>query len=86
MVKFPYKILFIDERTVCLGGYFLMDIASLSIAVNTVQVKQQAGISIMKKVIGGAEENKNAILEMMQTPVGQNVKHPTLGNTIDMKR
>jgi len=62
-----------------------MDIAGLSVAMNMAQTKQQAGISIMKKAMGTAEENNNAILEMMQTPVGQNAKHPTLGNTIDVK-
>lgn len=62
-----------------------MDIAGLSIAMNTAQVKQQASISILKKAMGTAEGRDNAILEMMQTPIGENVRHPTLGNNIDLK-
>ena len=62
-----------------------MDIAGLSIAMNTAQVKQQASISILKKAMGNAKGQGNAILEMMQTPVGQAVKHPSLGNRIDLK-
>lgn len=62
-----------------------MDIVGLSIAMNTAQVKQQASISILKKAMGTAEGRGNAILEMMQMPIGENVKHPTLGNNIDLK-
>ena len=62
-----------------------MDIAAMSVVMNQAQVKQQASISVLKKAMGTADQNGNAIMKMMQTPIGEHVAHPHLGKSVDVK-
>jgi len=62
-----------------------MDVAAMSIVMNQASLKQDASIAVMKNVMSLAEDNNNALMEMMQTPVGAKAPHPYLGNHIDIK-
>ncbi|SHK30490.1 YjfB family protein [Desulforamulus aeronauticus] len=42
-----------------------MDIAALSITKNQVQLQQDIGVAVIKKVMNAAEENGNLITQML---------------------
>jgi len=62
-----------------------MDIAAMSVVMNQASVKRDASLAVMKNVMSLAEDNNNALMEMMQTPVGPKAPHPYLGKHIDLK-
>ena len=61
-----------------------MDIAALSIALNQAQIKQQAGLSVMKTVMATAETNAAGLMQMLKSSGGL-APHPYLGSRIDLK-
>ncbi|SFK15936.1 Putative motility protein [Halobacillus dabanensis] len=58
-----------------------MDIAAISMAMSTTQLKQQSRLAMMDKVKGEAEQQGNQMVEMLE----QSAPHPNLGNRIDVK-
>ncbi|WP_083249230.1 YjfB family protein [Bacillus solimangrovi] len=56
-----------------------MDIAAISMALSQMNVQSQVDISMMKKTMNTAEQQGNALMEMLQAP------HPTAGRNIDIK-
>ena len=62
-----------------------MDIAAMSVVMKQASLKQDASLAVMKNAMSLAEDNNNALMEMMQTPVGSKAPHPYLGNHIDIK-
>jgi len=62
-----------------------LDIAALSIVMKQSQVKQQAGLSVMKSAMTTAETNGAALIEMMNKSISQAAPHPYLGGQIDVK-
>lgn len=58
-----------------------MDIAAISMAMSTTQLKQQSSLAMMDKVKGEAEQQGNQVVEMLE----QSAPHPNLGNRIDVK-
>ena len=62
-----------------------MDIAAMSVVMKQASLKQDASLAVMKNAMSLAEDNNNALMEMMQTSVGPKVPHPYLGNHIDLK-
>jgi len=57
-----------------------MDIAAASIIMKQQQLKQQVGISVMKKAMSSAETSTEALLKMMEQSV-----QPNLGQDIDIR-
>jgi len=57
-----------------------MDIAAASIIMKQQQLKQQVGISVMKKAMSSAETSTEALLKMMEQSV-----QPNLGQNIDIR-
>lgn len=53
----------------------------MSMAMNQAQVKQQASLSVMKSTMSTAEQNGDALVEMLEA----SVPHPNLGAKIDVK-
>lgn len=63
-----------------------MDIAALAIIKNQVQLQQDVGVAVLKKVINTAKENGNLITQLMEKSgdaVPQS-KLGHLGNQIDL--
>lgn len=60
-----------------------MDIAALSTVLSQVQVKQQASLSVMKKVMDTGNNQAIDMLQMMEAST--EAVDPNLGRTIDMK-
>jgi len=57
----------------------------MSVVMNQAQVKQQASVSVMKSVMTTAEQNGEALIEMMQVSETPKAPHPNLGGKIDVK-
>ncbi|MFV8828979.1 YjfB family protein [Alkalihalobacterium sp. APHAB7] len=65
-----------------------MDIALVSMALSQGKVQQQASISVMKKAMGSAEQQGEALQKLMSTTNSVNIQHaaqPHLGRSIDLK-
>ncbi|WP_100374038.1 YjfB family protein [Bacillus sp. FJAT-45037] len=65
-----------------------MDIALLSMALNQGQVQQQASMAIMKKAMGTAEQQGDALQKIMSSADLSAIQHatqPHLGGSIDLK-
>ncbi|WP_017726260.1 YjfB family protein [Halalkalibacterium ligniniphilum] len=65
-----------------------MDIALLSMALSQSNVQQQASVALMKKTLGQAEQQGNALQKLMSSADAQSIQHaaqPHLGGTIDLK-
>ncbi|RWZ59003.1 putative motility protein [Halobacillus fulvus] len=58
-----------------------MDVAALSMAMSTSQLKQQSSLTLMDKAMGDAKKDGQQVVEMIQ----QSIPHPNLGNSIDLK-
>ncbi|RKD76530.1 putative motility protein YjfB-like [Sinobaca qinghaiensis] len=66
-----------------------MDIAALSMAMSQGEVKQQASVSMMKKVMGQAGEQSEALKKLIESADVQKIKQaaqPHLGGSIDFKK
>lgn len=61
-----------------------MNIAASSTIMSQAQLKQDVGVSLMKKTMDMAESNSQQMVNMLKQSTVQ-TPHPTLGNTIDMK-
>ncbi|MBP3950157.1 YjfB family protein [Bacillus suaedae] len=65
-----------------------MDIALLSMALSQGKAQQQASISIMKKAMGTAEQQGDALQKLMGSADAtaiQQAAQPHLGGSIDIK-
>ena len=65
-----------------------MDIAMLSMAMSQGQVQQQASMSVMKQALGNAEQQGQAVQELISTSNPTAIQHaaqPYLGGNIDLK-
>lgn len=65
-----------------------MDIALLSMAMSQGQVQQQASMAVMKKALGNAEQQGEALQKLMSsadTAAIQYAVQPHLGGSIDIK-
>lgn len=65
-----------------------MDIALLSMALSQGQVRQHASMSVMKKAMGNAEQQSEALQKLMSTADAGAIQHaaqPHLGSSIDLK-
>ncbi|MFV8829000.1 YjfB family protein [Alkalihalobacterium sp. APHAB7] len=65
-----------------------MDIALASMALSQGKIQQQASISVMKKAIGSAEQQEEALQKLMSTASSVQIQHsaqPHLGGNIDIK-
>lgn len=65
-----------------------MDIALMSMALSQGQVSQQASISVMKMAMGNAQQQGEALQQLMSTTdatVLQHTAQPHLGGRIDVK-
>lgn len=66
-----------------------MDIAALSMAMSQGEVKQQASVSMMKKVMGQAGEQSEALKKLIESADVQKIEQaaqPHLGGSIDFKK
>ncbi|ERN52140.1 YjfB family protein [Alkalihalophilus marmarensis] len=64
-----------------------MDIALLSMALNQGQVQQQASMAVMKKAMGNAEQQGEALQKLMSSADAraiQQATQPHLGSSIDL--
>ncbi|WP_337019771.1 YjfB family protein [Oceanobacillus massiliensis] len=59
-----------------------MDIAAMSVAMASSQVRSDASLAVMDNVMDVSEQQGLQLLEMLQEPAAA---HPTLGNSIDIK-
>ncbi|MGO4888815.1 YjfB family protein [Anaerobacillus sp. MEB173] len=65
-----------------------MDIALLSMALSQGQLQQQASMSVMKKAMGNAEQQGEALQKLMSTAdtkAIQQAAQPHLGGNVDLK-
>ncbi|MDL4839226.1 YjfB family protein [Aquibacillus rhizosphaerae] len=65
-----------------------MDVAQMSMALSQGQVKQQASLSVMKKVMNQSQGSADFLNEMMggaNAQTLQQVAQPHLGSNIDIK-
>ncbi|WP_368503277.1 YjfB family protein [Alkalihalophilus sp. As8PL] len=65
-----------------------MDIALLSMAMNQGQIQQQASMAVMKKAMGNAEQQGEALQKLMSSADATAIQHaaqPHLGGSIDVK-
>ncbi len=65
-----------------------MDIALMSMALNQSKVQQQASMLVMKKAMGNAEQQGEALQQLLSTTNVQAIQHaaqPHLGGNIDVK-
>ncbi len=58
-----------------------MDIAALSMAMSTTQLKQQSSLAVMDKAMNNAESDGNQVVEMIE----KSIPHPNLGSKVDLK-
>ncbi len=66
-----------------------MDIAALSMAMSQGEVKQQASVSMMKKVMGQAGEQSEVLDKLIDSANVQKMEQlaqPHLGGSIDVKK
>lgn len=61
-----------------------MDVAALSIAMASQQVRTSAGLAIMDKTMGVTEQQNLQLLDMLKTSTVP-VPHPTLGKVVDVQ-
>lgn len=61
-----------------------MDIAALSVVMANQQVQAGAGLAIMNKSMGVAEQQNEQLLSMLKTS-GVQAPHPTLGKVVDVQ-
>ncbi|MDF2537025.1 MAG: hypothetical protein K0S76_46 [Herbinix sp.] len=63
-----------------------MDIAALSILLSQEEVSQQAGISVMNKVLDTGEAQMMDMINMLRqnTMMMERSVHPHIGNNIDL--
>ncbi|HIS29115.1 MAG TPA: YjfB family protein [Candidatus Avamphibacillus intestinigallinarum] len=61
-----------------------MDIAAMSVALSTSQVKSDANLAVMKKAMD-VFEGQNAELTDMLQDMSATAPHPTAGHHIDQK-
>ena len=57
-----------------------MDIASLSMALSQMNVRQEASVSVMKKSMDQAESNGASVVKMLEQSV-----QPHIGGSVDLK-
>ncbi len=57
----------------------------MSVVMNQAQVKQQASLSVMKSAMSTAEQDGEALIEMLESSNAQQTPHPNLGKQIDLK-
>ena len=57
-----------------------MDIAALSMALNQMNVRQEATVSVMKKSMDQAESNGDSVVKMLEQSV-----LPHLGGSVNLK-
>ena len=57
-----------------------MDIAALSMALSQMNVRQEAGISVMKKSMDQAEMSEDNMVKMLEQSV-----QPHIGGTVDLR-
>ncbi|TWI59959.1 YjfB family protein [Halalkalibacter nanhaiisediminis] len=65
-----------------------MDIALMSMALSQGQVQQQASMAVMKKAMGSAEQQGDALQKLMSSADAAAIQHaaqPHLGGSIDIK-
>lgn len=64
-----------------------MDIAGLSVALNQMQVKQQASLSVMKMTMNTGEAQASDMVKMLEksSPLAPQAVDPNLGRMIDIK-
>ncbi|MDY0394989.1 YjfB family protein [Virgibacillus halophilus] len=65
-----------------------MDIAAMSMVMNQSRVQEQASLSMMKMVIGNAEQQGEAVQKLLSTGglnASQEAGHPYLGTNVDIK-
>lgn len=62
-----------------------MDIAALSTMLSQTNMNQQASLSVMKMAMNTAEQNGQAMQELMQTAQAPVSLEPHLGNSVDVK-
>ena len=65
-----------------------MDIALMSMALSQGQVQQQASMSVMKMAMGNANQQGEALQQLMSATDATAVQHaaqPHLGGSIDVK-
>ncbi|PFD99324.1 YjfB family protein [Priestia megaterium] len=65
-----------------------MDIAIMSMSLNQGRVQQQASLSVMKMAIGNAEQQGEAVQELISSAnvkALQQAAQPHLGGNIDLK-
>lgn len=61
-----------------------MDIAALSVVMANQQVRASAGLSIMNKSMGIAEQQNQQLVDMLQKSSVQ-APHPSLGKMVDVQ-
>ncbi|GAB1772434.1 YjfB family protein [Priestia megaterium] len=65
-----------------------MDIALMSMSLSQGKVQQQASLSVMKMAMGNAEQQGEAVKELISSPnvkALQQAAQPHLGGNIDLK-
>lgn len=62
-----------------------LDIAAMSVVMKQAQVKQQAGLAVMKSAMTTAEANGAALIDMLNHSTVPQASHPHLGKQIDVK-
>ncbi|MFZ5645844.1 MAG: YjfB family protein [Bacillota bacterium] len=60
-----------------------MDIGALSIVLSQSKHREAAGILVLKKAMTTAQENGNAIVEMISRADATNLGDPNMGNYVD---
>ncbi|MCM3760673.1 YjfB family protein [Alkalihalobacillus oceani] len=64
-----------------------MDIALLSMAMNQGQIRQEASMAVMKKAMGNAEQQGEALQKLLSSADVAAIQHaaqPHLGGSIDV--
>ncbi|WP_243290297.1 YjfB family protein [Bacillus sp. FJAT-47783] len=62
-----------------------MDIAALSVMLGQTNVNQQASLSVMKMAMDTAEQNGQAMQQLLQTTQAPVSLEPHLGHSVDVK-
>ena len=62
-----------------------LDIAGMSIAMSQAKVQQQASLSVMKSAMTTAEQDGEALINMLNNSSIPQASHPNLGTQIDVK-
>lgn len=61
-----------------------MDIAAASVALNQGQVQQQASLMVMRKVMDTAEQNGQALTDMLAATPAPRISPAHLGQQVDI--